>query len=366
MADQPRGSKPQREDGIAMFGIRYVKFEPSEYVMKMKNGKVVKEGIGLSFYYYEPTTSVVVVPVSSIDVPFMFEEMTSDYQTVTVQGQLTYRIVDYKTITRIMNYTYNLKKNAYMSEDPGKLAQRVINITKVLVKKQLERMPLREALQSTERLAQGTTAQIGSHPEITALGIELLGLSILAVQPNKETMRALEAEAREEILRSADDALYIRRNASIEQERKVRENELNTEIAVETKKKQIRETQLEAERTVKRKQNEMKEEQLRFDTELEEKKQQLVELAAANERARADAKAYELTAVMGALRGVEPNVLQSMANLGMQTDKLIAIAFQELAENAGKIGQLNISPDLLQGLMNAPAQAANGRGGAAR
>lgn len=53
----------------------------------------------------------------------------------------------------------------------------------------------------------------------------VMGLSILAIVPNKETLRALEAQAREEMLRSADNALYERRNASIEQERRVKENE---------------------------------------------------------------------------------------------------------------------------------------------
>ncbi|MMZ64893.1 hypothetical protein D1872_272530 [compost metagenome] len=40
-----------------------------------------------------------------------------------------------------------------------------------------------------------------------------------------------------------------------------------------------------------------------------------------------------------------------MAQMDMNPDKLIAIAFREMAENAEKIGQLNITPDLLQGLM---------------
>lgn len=143
-----------------MFGFRFVKFQPSEYVMKVRNGKIVKEGVGLSFRYYAPTTSVIVVPVSSIDVPFIFEEITNDYQTVTVQGQLTYRIVDYRKTTQILNYTYNLRKNQYISDDPNKLAQRVINIAKVLTKKHLEQMPLREAIQSSERLAQSITREI--------------------------------------------------------------------------------------------------------------------------------------------------------------------------------------------------------------
>ena len=349
-----------------MFGFRFVKFQPSEYVMKVRNGKIVKEGVGLSFRYYAPTTSVIVVPVSSIDVPFIFEEITNDYQTVTVQGQLTYRIVDYRKTTQILNYTYNLRKNQYISDDPNKLAQRVINIAKVLTKKHLEQMPLREAIQSSERLAQSITREIMQNEELEKLGIELMGFSVLAILPNKETMRALEAQAREQILRNADDALYERRNASIEQERRVKENELNTEIAVETKKKQIRETQLDAERSVSLKKNEIKEEQLQFDTMMEEKKQQLTELSIANAKAQADAKAYEMSAVMQSLEGVNPALLQSMANMGMNPDKLIAIAFQGLAENAGRIGQLNITPDLLQGLLSESNNHQQQQGGRSR
>lgn len=60
--------------------------------------------------------------------------MTNDFQAVTVQGQLTYRIVDYRRTTQILNYTYDLKERRYISDDPSKLAQRVINIAKVLTK----------------------------------------------------------------------------------------------------------------------------------------------------------------------------------------------------------------------------------------
>ncbi|MDO3411932.1 SPFH domain-containing protein [Saccharibacillus sp. CPCC 101409] len=335
-----------------MFGFRFAKFQPSEYVMKIKNGRVVKEGVGLAFHYYAPTTSVVVVPISSIDVPFMFDEMTSDYQKITVQGQLIYRIAEYRRMTEVLNYTYDLKKNRYLSDDPALLSQRVVNIVKVRIKRDLARMPLREAIQSSERLAQTMRQELTQDGELSALGVELMGLSILAILPNKDTMRALEARAREEILQDADEALYRRRNASIEQERLVKENELNTEIAVETKKRQIRETQLNAERLVNQKKHEMEDEQLRFDIGMEERRQELIGLETSNLKTAADAKAYELTAVMKSLEGVEPSVLQAMANMDMKPDKLIAIAFQEMAGNAEKIGQLNITPDLLQGLMS--------------
>jgi Membrane protease subunits, stomatin/prohibitin homologs len=331
-----------------MFGIRFVKFQPSEYVLKYRNGKVVKEGSGISFYYYAPTTSIVVVPIGSVDVPFMFEEVTSDFQTITTQGQITYRIIDQKKVAGLLNYTLNMKGKGYVSDDPQKLPQRVINIVRVLTKKHLENLQLRDAIKSSEALAHEILDDIKKNEEINLLGIEILGLSILAILPNKETARALEAQAREQILKKADEAIYERRNASIEQERRVKENEFNTEIAVENKKKQVRETQLEAERTVQQKQNQLKEEQMNFDTLLEEKKKDLIEITVQNSKAEADAKAYELSTTMKALEGMDPNVIQALANIGMKPDKLIAIAFQELAEKAEKIGQLNISPDLLQ------------------
>lgn len=333
-----------------MFGLRFIKFQPSEYVLKYRNGNIVKEGAGISFYYYAPTTSIVVVPVGSVDSPFIFEEVTSDFQTVTVQGQVTFRIVDQKKIADLLNYTLDMKGKGYVSDDPKKLQQRVINIVRVLTKKTLEGLELKDAIKSSEILAQGILNSIRKNEEINLLGIEILGLSILAILPNKETSRALEAQTREQIQKKADEAIYERRNASIEQERRVKENELNTEIAIENKKRQIRETQLEAERAVQQKQNQLKEEQMNFEITLEEKNKDLIDITVQNSKSQADAKAYELSAVMKALKGMEPNVIQSLANIGMKPDKLIAIAFQQLAEKADKIGQLNITPDLLQEL----------------
>jgi regulator of protease activity HflC (stomatin/prohibitin superfamily) len=336
-----------------MFGFRFIKFQPSDYVLRYRNGAIVKEGAGLSFYYFAPSTSIVAIPVGSVDSPFIFEEVTSDFQTVTVQGQITFRVVDQKKLAGLLNYTLDMKGKGYASDDPQKLPQRVINIVRVLTKKTLEGLLLKDAIKSSEVLAQRILNEIRQNEEISLLGIEILGLSILAILPNKETARALEAQAREQILKKADEAIYERRNASIEQERRVKENEFNTEIAIENKKKQVRETQLEAERAVQQKQNQLKEEQLNFETGMEEKRKDLIELTVQNSKAEADAKAYELSAVMKSLEGINPSVIQSLANIGMQPGKLIAMAFQELAGNAGKIGQLNISPDLLQEVINA-------------
>lgn len=74
-----------------MFGIRFIKVQPTTHLIQYRGGRAVREGAGLAFFYYAPTTSLVAVPIASTDAPFIFEEVTADFQTVTIQGQVTYR-----------------------------------------------------------------------------------------------------------------------------------------------------------------------------------------------------------------------------------------------------------------------------------
>lgn len=64
------------------------------------------------------------------------------------------------------------------------------------------------------------------------------------------------------------------------------------------------------------KESQIKEEELIFETDLEKKKKQLIELSVENTKAQADAKAYELSAMMKAFSGIDSNVLQSLSNMG--------------------------------------------------
>lgn len=335
-----------------MFGIRLIKVEPTDFVLKYRRGKVVREGAGLSFFCYAPTTSLVLVPIGSVDVPFIFEEVTADFQTVTVQGQLTYRVADPRKVAQLMNFTLAASGRGYASDDPQKLPQRLINHAQVLTRASLKSLSLRDALGQSDTLVTGLRERLQKADVITSLGVEVLGFSILAIKPTPETSRALEAEAREQILREADEAVYARRNSAVEQERAIKENELNTEIAVELKKRQIKETQMEAEKSVRQKKHEIQEAEMAARIALEEKNGDLVALATANAREEADAKAYALAAVMKAVSQADPRTVQALASVGMDSGQLVALAFRELAEGADKIGQLNVSPDLLRELLS--------------
>ena len=342
-----------------MFGLRYAKTSPSTYVIQYRNGQPVREGTGLAFFYFAPNASLVSVPLESVDVPFMFNEVSSDFQEVTVQGQVTYRVADTKLLASLMNFT--LKPNGeYVSEDPTRLPQRVVNAVQVQLRSVLSGRSLHELLRGWEQMVQSVRDGLRRPDGLASLGLELVNLAVLAVRPNPETARALESTVREQILKQADDAMYLRRNSAIEQERAVKENELNTEIAIEIKKRQIRETQLEAERAALERRQQIQDQEMAGRIALEDKNKALTDLRVENARKEAEAKAYAVGSVMKAVQGVDPKVLQALTVGNADPSALIAMAFQGLAENAERIGELNISPDLLQQLSAKGRAAARG------
>ena len=312
--------------------IRFMKAAPTTYVMQFQNGRVRREGPGLSFFYYAPTSTIVTVPLASADVPFAFQESTADFQSVAIQGQLTYRVSDPKKVASLLDLSIGTQ-GTLRSEDYRKLPERLVHTTQTLMRAETQKLSLREALTKSGPLSVSVLAGLKSSEAVVQLGVEILNLSLLAIRPTPEMAKALEAEAREALQRRSDEAIYDRRNNAVEQERRIKESELNTDIAVEEKRRQIRETQMAA------------------DIALEQQRTSLMEKRIENDRKEADSRAYTLEATLKPVRDVDWRTLMTLSERGADAKTMIALAFQEMASNAQKIGELNISPDLLRSLI---------------
>lgn len=215
-----------------MLGIRYMKAAPTVYVLHYKKGRVKREGTGISFFYHAPTSTLVGVSLASADVPFVFNLVTSDFQAVTIQGQLTFRVTDAKRLAGLLDMSIR-PDGKHQSDDPEALKQRMIHATQILTQVVVQRMPLSQALMSSGAIVTEVLAGLRNAESVAMLGVGIMELSILAIKPTPEMSKALEAEAREGLQRRSDEAIYSRRNAAVEQERVIKQNELNTEIAVE-------------------------------------------------------------------------------------------------------------------------------------
>lgn len=316
-----------------MFGLRFIKVPPTTYVIQFRNGQRVRGGPGLSFFYFAPTSVIVQTPVGSVDVPFVFNEVTADFQDATIQGDITYRVTRPDTLAALLDFSVDAR-GRYLSDDPAKLNDRLIHACQILTRAYTQARPLGDLLTSSDALIEQVLAGLREAPAVAMLGVEILSLSIVSIKPSPDMAKALQADARERLLQRADEAIYARRNTAVELERQIKENELQTEIAVEQKRRQVRETKLQA------------------DIAVEQERAKLVDRRVENERKESQARAETLHAMLEPIKEVDWRTLLAARSGGLDSRQLIAMAFRDLADNAGKIGNLNITPDLLGALLD--------------
>ncbi|HLA56279.1 MAG TPA: SPFH domain-containing protein [Flavobacterium sp.] len=333
-----------------MFGFKHIKFDAMTYVLHFKNGNISKEGRGLSFFYFSPNSSIVAIPMGSNDLPFIFSESTNDYQTVTIQGQISYKIANPKTLSDVLDFTVQ-ENGQYKKNDIEKLNQRLINEAQTATSSFIHGIKLKDAIRSAKTIEESIIAGLKNSTAINMLGIEILGANILAISATPEMSRALETETREKLQQEADQAIYERRNFAVEQERKIKETELNTEIAIEEKQKQITEKKMESEVVKAENDRKLREMKLEADISLENQRKLLIEEKTKNDKVEAETQGYVIDATLKPYKDIDWKILTALNN-NPDPKFNISLAFRQLAENADKIGNLNISPDLLDSLLN--------------
>jgi hypothetical protein len=333
-----------------MLGIKHIKFDSMSYVIHFIKGKIKAQGRGLSFFYFAPNSSIVAIPMGSNNLPFIFNESTQDYQTVSIQGQISYKISNPNLLADVLDFT--VKDNGqYKVNDIEKLNQRIINAAQTSTSTLIHDIKLKDSIRSAKQIEQSIVEGFESSQMIETFGIEVIGVNVLAVSATPEMLRALETETREQLQQEADQAIYVRRNFAVEQERIIKETELNTEIAVEEKRKQISQKKMES--SVLKSQNErrLKEMNLETDIAIENQKKVLLEQKTDNDKKQADTDGYVLETTLKPYKDLDWKLLTALNN---NTDPKfnISLAFRELAGNADKIGNLNMSPDLLESILN--------------
>lgn len=333
-----------------MLGLKYIRFDSMDYVIHYRNGKVRREGKGLSFFYFAPDSSIAAIPAGSNDLPFIFTETTRDFQTVTIQGQLTYKVADPHQLAQMLDFTVDARK-IYLKDDHEKLSQRLINEAQTATSAFVHALSLRESLRSLKEIEEHIIMGLSESQAVMMLGVEILGAHVLAVKTTPEMSRALEAETREALQQEADQAIFERRNFAVEQERRIKESELNTEIAIEEKQKQISEKRMETAKVTQENERKIREMKMQAEISVEKQRRELTSLKAENEKEEADAREYALKALLNPYRDVDWKTLMAIHSGKIEPGSQIAMAFREIAENAEKIGSFHISPDLLQSII---------------
>jgi regulator of protease activity HflC (stomatin/prohibitin superfamily) len=312
--------------------IRHLRVAPTSHVRALRRGKLVRDGAGLAFWFRPLTAAVSEIPLDDRELPLLFHARTVDFQDVTVQAAVTYRIVDPTLAAARIDFAIDTDTGGWRAAPLEQVAGLLTESAQQHGLDLLARTTLTAALIDgisavRLRMSDGLTADA----RLTETGIAVIGVRVVAIRPAPDMERALQTPTREMVQQDADKATFERRALAVERERAIGENELQTKIELAR-----REEELVAQNGA----NERLKTQESWAADAI-----ATEAKAHREVALAQAQAQAARLVGEAEAAAEAARLAAYREISDAT--LLGLAVKELAANLPNIQSLVLTPDLL-------------------
>lgn len=318
---------------VVHFGpLAHLRAEPSQMILHYRNGALRRQGAGLAYWFVPLNAAVAQLPVEDCTTTFMLNERSSDFQAISAQISLTYRVADAVLAAARVNFSIDLAKGVWLDRPLDRLATLWSQRALAPARAYLSRTTLEAALrEGGEIVRRDIVESIQTDDEVAAMGLKLVAVVIDKLAPSADVEKALQTPTREAIQARADEATFQRRAQAVEKERAIKENELATQIELERQQQQL---------ILKRGENALLQQRQVNDAELARVEAEAARLEIATQ---AEAKAMQLRS--------QPLLDEQRQRLAMLRDAPNAVLLSQVLEQvAGKlthIGHLNITPDLL-------------------
>ena len=312
--------------------VRHLRGYATTHVAHVRNGRTVHAGVGASFWYRPLSAVLTEVPVDDRDLALLLHARTADFQDVSVQATLTYRVVDPAVAAGRVDFSIDPENGRWRGTPLDQVAGLLTESAQQHAVDLVASAPLTTVLTGGVRPLRTAIAEgLAADGRLAETGLAVIGVRVVAIRPEPEVEKALRTPTREQVQQEADRATYERRAVAVERERAIGQNELQTQIELAR-----REEELVTQRGA-------------------NARRQAEEAAAAGEVAT-DAEARrterlavaqaEATRVAGVAEGeAEAARVAAYADLGEAV--LLGLAAKDLAANLPRIESLVLSPDLL-------------------
>ena len=320
--------------------VRHLRAEPTSHVLQYRRGALRREGPGLAFWFRAIDTAVAEVPIDDRELPFLFHARSADFQELTVQGAITYRLADPLRVADRIDFTIELTRGTWRQSPLEQVAALLTQLAQQFVIDDLARRDLRTTLAAgvapiRDRIAGG----LASEEALQDLGVDIVAVRVAAVMPTVELEKALRQPTREAIQQQADEATFARRAMAVEKERAIAENELANRVELAR-----REQQLVAQEGANARRREE-----------EDAAAQRIAAEAADERARLNARREADTIDLVEAARLRAERERARIEPDVPPNVLLAVALRELAGQLGQIDHLTVTPDLLAPLVRRAA-----------
>lgn len=310
--------------------VAHLRTDASGQVLAFRQGRVRRSGRGLSFLFMPASTSVAELPMDDRQTTLFAKGRSADFQPVTVQGAIDWRVADPELLAGRVDFSIHLATGQWLKEP----LQRIDGILSgAATQSVLDRLAARDVRalldEGVEPLRTAIAAALAAARLDAEIGIQIADVRVTSIAPSSELERALQTPTIETLQQKADEATYARRALAVDKERAIAENELANR------------------------------------TELARREAELIERENLNARTRATAEAEArqigATADADAIRVVEKARAEAeRARMDIYRDLpahvLMGLAAREFAGQAGSIEHLTITPELGQAIASALRQ----------
>lgn len=306
--------------------IRRLRADTSSHIQLYRGGRRVRSGRGLAFWFLPDGASISHVPMDDRELPFLLKGQSSDYQDLTVQGNIIWRATQPEVLSDRIDFTVDLLTGAHRGEPVDQVNNVLITLARQFAHGYLNNKTVRTLLEGGVAPLQATMLEaFRADSTLEDLGLELVSLSVSGLAPTSELARALQTPTFESLQQQADEATFARRALAVEKERAIAENELANKIELTSREKEL--IALEDANT-----------------------RSQAEAMAAAERIQADAEADKIRSVEGARGQMERERLAVYGELPPAT--LMAMAVRDFAGKLERIDSVTVTPDMLAGLVS--------------
>lgn len=312
--------------------VRHLRGTTTTYVQHVRNGRTIRAGVGATFWFRPLSAVLSEVPVDDRELPLLFHARTADYQDVTVQATVTFRVIDPAVASGRIDFSIDPETGLWGATPLDQVAALLIETAQQYALDLIAGADLTAVLNGGVAPVRAAIDDgLRRDDRLAETGIAVIGVRVVAVRPEPEMEKALRTPTREQVQQDADKATFERRALAVERERAIGENELQTQIELAR-----REEQLVAQRGA--------------NARREAEEVAAAGMIAADAEARraerlAEAEA-EATRLTGTAAG-EAEAARLAAYREVSETVLLGLAVKELATNLPHIDNLVVTPDLL-------------------
>src|SRR5215469_4684902 len=164
--------------------VRHLRGNLTLHVRHLRRGRAVHDGTGLSFFFWPLSAVLSEVPVDDRELALLFHARTADFQDLTVQASVTFRVTDPVTASARIDFSVDPDTGRWRGAPLEQVGGLLTETAQQQVLGMVAVSPLAGVLadglgQIRDRILHGLVADA----RLAETGIAVIGARVVAVRP---------------------------------------------------------------------------------------------------------------------------------------------------------------------------------------